>query len=116
MRIGDRVRLSGGYDPEPKWLAGGTGYFGRVTRFIPGQNQEPAAVVTLDSPIDIGSAAGKVVVLELRYVGQKWEGSGTVHVELCDFDPDDRPWQDRRQGTWVESHARYDVVQGAAPR
>ncbi len=34
----------------------------------------------------------EVLVLELRYVGAAWVGQGTVHVELCDFDPDDAPW------------------------
>ena len=102
--------LSGGYDFAPKWLGGGSGYFGRVTRFIPGQNGEAAAVVQLEEVIDTGSAVGDIVVLELRYAGPKWEGTGTVHVELCDFDPEDRRWQDRRQGTWVESHASYEVM------
>jgi hypothetical protein len=37
-------------------------------------------------------------------------GNGTVHLELCDFEPEDRPWKTRRQGTWVESHASYTRI------
>lgn len=110
MHVGDRVRLSGGYDAEPEWLCGETGHLGQVTRFIPGQNEEPAAVVMLERRMVTGSVAGEIVVLELRYAGEKWESKGIVHVELCDFEPDDRRWQDRRQGTWVESHASYEVL------
>ncbi len=112
MNIGDRVSLWGGYDMHPAGLAGGTGYTGEMIAFIPGQNDEPAAVVRLDQRITVEGAEGQIVVLELRYVGQKWESRGTVHIELCDFVPEPKRWQDRRQGKWVESHARYEVLAG----
>jgi hypothetical protein len=47
------------------------------------------------------------LVPELRYAGAKWEETGTVHVELCDFEPQAKSWQDRKQGKWVDSHATY---------
>ncbi len=97
---------------HPAWLAGGTGYTGETIAFIPGQNDEPAAVVRLDHRIAAAGAEGQIVVLELRYVGQKWERRGTVHIELCDFAPEPKRWQDRRQGKWVESHATYEVLAG----
>jgi hypothetical protein len=103
------VAVFGGYDYEPRWLNGGPGYHGIVERFIPGQNSDPAVVVRLDAPITVDGVTGSVVVLELRYVGQQWSDKGTVHVELCDFDPPEVRWQDRRRGKWVESHATYEV-------
>ena len=108
---GERVRLSGGYDMDPRWLAGKEYLNGTVQGFIPGQNALPACVVTLDDPIDVEGCSGVVLVLELRYAGSSWQDAETVHVELCSELPESKRWQDRRQGKWVESHARYERVQ-----
>jgi hypothetical protein len=110
LRAGDRVRLSGGYDMEPAWLSGEAHIEGTVDGFIPGQNAVPAAVITLDEPITALGAVGRTLVLELRYEGAGWAPTETVHVELCDFAPEPKRWQDRRQGKWVESHATYRRV------
>jgi hypothetical protein len=107
LAVGDRVRLSGGYEFEPHWLAGNSGYFGAVRAFIPGQNETPAAVVRLDEPITFEGTTGDVVVLELRYVGAKWKATETVHVELCEFMPEPVASELRRYGKWIESHATY---------
>ncbi len=101
------MHLSGGYHFEPAWLSGKASVEGTVAEFIPGQNETPAAVVKLDEPLTTEGVTGDVLVLELRYVGAKWEDTGTVHIELCDFAPEPKRWQDRRQGKWVESHATY---------
>lgn len=92
---------------EPKWLAGHDYYLGAVAEFIPGQNQNPAAVVKLDNAITFDDTTGDIVVLELRYVGANWKEKETVHIELCDFMPDAATWKTRKQGKWVESHATY---------
>ncbi len=98
----------------PAWLAGGKGYFGTLERFIPGQNDNPAALVHFDEPVTAGGVVGVYAVLELRHEGGTWNASKeTVHVELCDFVPEDRRWQGRRQGKWVESHATVTL---AGPR
>ena len=102
---GDRVRISGGYDVEPAWLHGELFYTGTICRFIPGQNSTPAVVVELDHPIKVDAVTGRTVVLELRYEYAGWTEENVVHVELCDFVPEAKPWQYRRQGKWVESHA-----------
>jgi hypothetical protein len=107
LKTGNRIQLSGGYDMDPPWRCGKDHYMGTVVSFIPGQNTEPAAVVELDTPITVEGITGKIVVLELRYVGAKWSGHGTVHIELCDFVPEPKSWSQRRQGKWVESHASY---------
>jgi hypothetical protein len=105
LKVGDRIRLSGGYDMEPKWLAGNDCYFGAITEFIPGQNQTPAAVVKLDHAITFDDTTGDIVILELRYEGAKWMEKETVHIELCDFVPEAASWKSRKRGKWVESHA-----------
>jgi hypothetical protein len=107
LQTGDRLQLSGGYDFEPAWLSGRASVEGTVAEFIPGQNETPAAVLKLYEPITTEGVTGDVLVLELRYVGATWEGTGTVHIELCDFAPGPKRWQDRRHGKWVESHASY---------
>ncbi len=105
LNIGDRVLIGGGYDLEPQWLGGRQDYSGTVKAFIPGQNNMPAVVVALDEVAVFENYSGKYIVLELRYTGAKWAEKETVHVELCDFEPEAKPWQDRKQGKWVESHA-----------
>ena len=83
---------------DPKWLQGKRGYFGQVISFIPGQNDSDAAVVELEESITIDDITAKIVVLELRYVGAKWKSQETVHIELCDFIPEAKRWQERRKG------------------
>ena len=110
LRVGDRVRVGGGYDMAPRWLNGRQYYPGTVTAVIPGQNDTPAIVVVLDEDVVLENYSGKYLVLELRYAGAKWRETGTVHVELCDFEPEAKSWQDREQGRWVESHATYSKL------
>ena len=109
MKAGNTVKLSGGYDCEPAWLPHVEHVIGEVIKFIPGQNSEPAAVIKLPSPITVESCTGNILVLELRHEGAKWVEEGVVHIELCDFMPDDIRWQDRKQGLWVEAAASYAV-------
>ena len=110
LRVGDRVELSGGYDMEPKWLNGEAKRFGTVSKFIPGQNKDLAAVVGLDIPISVDGLTGRILVLELRYKGASWDSSNIVHIELCDFEPESKSWQHRKQGKWIESHASCTVI------
>ncbi len=105
LRPGDRVFVSGGYDPEPAWLAGGRGYAGTLERFIPGRSEQPAAVVRTDVPVTVGGVTGEVLVMELRWVGASWHSGAVSHVELCDFEPEPKSREERRHGAWVESHA-----------
>ncbi len=112
---GTPVTVSGGYDFKPEWLAGTPQVTGHVEKWIPGQNAEPACVVRLDRPLTATglvhgrreNRTGQFLVLELRHTGQAWEQAGTVHVELCEHEPDGKAWANREVGAWVESHARY---------
>ena len=104
---GDRLVLWGGYDQEPRWLVGRPEHPATLVRFIPGQNKDLDAVVRLDEPIDVDGVSADLAVLALRYEGATWTSEGVVHIELCDFDPESKRWQDRRQGAWVEAAASY---------
>ena len=108
LTIGDRVRLSGGYDPEPSWLKGQSAYTGTVLSFIPGQNAAPAAVVQLDHMLEVDTTSGAIAILELRYANKEWTDENVVQVELCDFIPAAKPWPSRRR--WVESNATCSRV------
>ncbi len=110
LEVRNRVYLSGGYSVNAVWLGGGEGYSGEVIAFIPGKNEKSAAVVKVDSPIEANEMSGNIVVLELRFVGADWSESEVVNVELCDFMPEAKRWQDRKQGLWVESHADYKII------
>jgi hypothetical protein len=110
LHEGDRVRLFGGYEMEPKWLGGKDAHLGRCLGFIQGQNKQRAAIIELDEKVTFGSKAGKIVVLELRYVGARWSKREVVHLELCDFLPEDKAWNERKRGDWIESHAIYQVI------
>jgi len=110
LKIGDRIQIGGGYDMKPKWLKEKENYTGVVKAFIPGQNESLAAVVELDEDIIFDDIVGNIIVLELRYSGAKWKKSEIVHVELCDFIPEEKSWKDRMQGKWVESHASYKKI------
>jgi hypothetical protein len=121
LEVGDRVRVFGGYDMDPPWLAGHlNGYTGEVIEFIPGQNHQPAAVLQFDEELVLPEGAGAVdgrevrgrfVVLELGHVGTDWATPRPrIHVELCEGRPPPIRWQDRRQGAWVESLATYEVL------
>jgi len=110
LPVGTRVKLSGGYDAGSTWLGEKQEVYGTLAKFIPGQNDPPAALIKLDEPLAADGVTGEFIVLELRYVGAEWKPTETVHVELCDFEPEEKRWQDRRQGKWVESHATYKRI------
>ena len=105
LEVGDRVMVSGGYDMNPGWLGGREGFSGTIERFIPGQNEKLAAVIRTDNPVTANGVTGDTLVMELRWVGASWRSGAVAHIELCDFEPEEKSWQDRRQGEWIESHA-----------
>ena len=112
IKIGDTIKLSGGYDYDPLYLKTPVASFrtGTVIQFIKGQNESPAAVVKLDQEISGEKITGDIVILELRLVGQTWKEPTPVHIELCDFMPENKPWKERRQGEWVEAAASVTLL------
>lgn len=112
LQVGDIIELSGGYDYDPIYLKNppATKRNGTVIQFIKGQDEEPAAVVRLDQLISGEKITGDIVVLELRHVGQTWQEPTPVHIELCDFIPEDKTWKARKQGEWVEAAASIKLI------
>jgi hypothetical protein len=69
LQAGDRIWVGGGYDFEVEWMAaarGDFGYPGTVLEFIPGQNQQPAAVIELDEELVLPDGAAEGRGRELR--------------------------------------------------
>jgi hypothetical protein len=100
LQAGDRIRVGSGYDYKVEWMAAARGAFGfpgTVVEFIPGQNQQRAAVIELDEELVLPHGAGegrgrelrgKFLVLELGHVGTDWATPRPrIHVELCEFHP-----------------------------
>ena len=113
LDVGNKVQLSGGYDYDPIYLKKpqASKRTGTIIQFIKGQNTMDAAVVKLDEIIYGEKLSGDIVVLELRQVGATWlDSKPIVHIELCDFIPENKPWKDRRQGEWVEAAATLAKV------
>ncbi len=124
FNVGDRVLVTGGYDPRPTWLGGGEGYVGTIDNI-----DRKYAVVKLDDEIvlqvsegpgwsdfgsgsaheirKIGIARGRWLALSHGWVGQEWrEPIGRIHVGLLVAPPDVRDIPPGGGvGAWVESHA-----------
>ena len=110
IQIGDRLKLSDGYEYQPSWLQGTDFFLGTVSQFIEGQNSQKAMVVTLDHAITVDGNSGSIVVLELRHVGGLWIDVGIVHIELCNSLPNTANGKTRKRGVWIESHASYEKL------
>jgi hypothetical protein len=111
IEIGSKIYISGGYDYEIKWLNGREGYDAIVKDFIPGQNKQKAMLIEFDEVvITADKQKGKYAVLELRYYEAEWNNEEIVHIELCDFIPEKKKWDDRKKGVWVESNAKVEKM------
>jgi hypothetical protein len=129
---GDRILVTGGYDMEPAWLAGGTGYPGVITVLA-----DKSACVKLDAELVVSAAAGKPwqdfgqgsaralrdatvargnwLVLSLAYVGAKWtDPVQRLHVGLCELEPNlSTIPKGGGAGYWVESHTTCRLLEQA---
>jgi hypothetical protein len=82
LQQGDRVRVTGGYDMEPQWLAHRPdGHVGTVQGFIEDSNGEPAAVIALDGEIALTSTAGeplrgRFLLLTFAWTEMNWSTPG----------------------------------------
>ena len=112
LSIADRIKIHGGYDYDPEFLKEPPQKprTGIVERFIPTPSGAGAAVVKLDFPITCKGTTGDILVLTLRQEGQTWATEGPVHLELCDFEPENKLYNERKQGVWVESHAAITIL------
>ncbi|MCK5415998.1 hypothetical protein KAI92_01055 [Candidatus Parcubacteria bacterium] len=112
IKINDKIELFGGYDYNPLFLKNppAQSRTGKVIKFIPGQNKNTAIVIELDEEISGEKITGKYIVLETRYEDQNWQQNRPVHIELCDFFPEDKTWKERKQGEWIEATASYKIL------
>lgn len=112
LKVGDRIELSGGYDFDPDYLKfpPATKRIGTVIAFIEGQGEKPAAVVKLDEKILGKVIKGDIVILEIRHSGETWQNPLAVHIELCDFIPENKTWKNRKQGEWIEAAASISLI------
>ncbi len=114
LKIGDRVKLFGGYRIPPEWLCGNEAYYGTVISFIKGPFKKLDAAVKLDKKITYANLSGDIIVLTLRYTDATWRKGEIVHIHLFDSLPDEKDWsnlnEEKWQATHVESHACYRIV------
>ena len=110
VRVGDRLRLSGGYDSAPRWLGTRDSIDGDVLALDGGNEAPQYAVIRLTEPISFEGLSSDIVTLRLRFKNARWGDHGTVHVELWRDVPErgeisSSEANDRRR--WIESHATY---------
>ena len=114
LQVGDKIILFGGYNRDPLNLRNppAENRIGMVVQFIKEQNKTPAAVVKLDYQISGDKITGDILIIEPRYVDQDWQDNGLspVHIELCDFLPENEEWKFRKQGEWVEAAASWKIL------
>jgi hypothetical protein len=112
LKVGDRVRIYGGYQVPPQWLGTAEAVYGTVLAFVPSESapRRSDAVVRLEQPLAFMRARGNIMIMSLRYVNQRWRRHGVVHLELYGAVPASPG--ERREDAWIESHAKYEIDQG----
>jgi hypothetical protein len=116
LKVGDRVHVGAGYDMEPEWLQGGTGYTGTVEEFLTVINtgrKDETAIIRLDAPLSLQGVTASMLQLSLRHEGARWADTGSCHAVLCaQRPPQDRDdwFRDKAHFAWVESHATYKKI------
>lgn len=106
LAVGDEVHIYGGYSDNSEWLHGKRSV-AVVTKFIPVAGGMVVLATLMDLQVaDIGTHR---LLLYSRF-DRVWRSSGVVHVEAVDDStPISSTVKPARLGSWVESHARYEV-------
>ena len=121
LKIGDRVKLFGGYDEkESEWLNGKEAYYGEIVGFLPNQHKGKDAIVNLEEEIIFRGIKGKILILTLRYKEAFWTKAEIVHLHLFKSIPKENEWLNIGRSEWdkthIESHAAYKIVEFRGPR
>lgn len=119
LQPGNRIRLTGAYDPTHWWLNGHTHYDATFIRFLkPNSGKMPIAAIEFDHEIRMIEHAGqhhlgRLGLLRLRYVSD-WDSSETVGVHIIQSLPDDVDefYESHEFGSEIESHATYTLLLG----
>jgi hypothetical protein len=117
LKVGDRIKITGGYDMDPPWLKGGTGYIAIVIGFfdnhIEKRQGDSAVAVTIEfeEEIEHKGFKGKYGFLLGRYADQKWiaENHG-IHVHISKTPIEKSSDISKGNSVWAESHASYQQV------
>ena len=112
LRVGDRVRLSGGYDSAASWLGTRDYVDGEVVAFINSAEGGRAAAVKLAAPITSDRFLSDIVLLYLRFADSRWSRHEIVHVELWRHlpRPEELGHHSDEDREWIESHASYRTL------
>lgn len=114
LKIGDRIRITGGYDMNPPWLNGGSGYDGVVTGFFENEIQKRhgdsaiSVAIEFDNEIECKGVKAKYGYLLTRYADQIWESENHgIHVYLSKLPISNSADILSKDLIWAESHAGY---------
>lgn len=118
LRVGGRIRLSGGHALHATWLGGHAYVDAEVVDFLPTGDRRRAALVHLARPLSGSRFSSDVAVLSLRYEDGEWKGHDVVHVELWRTTPVAEELNDSSNANreWLESHAVYRSLEGNGER
>ena len=118
LKVGDRIKLFGGYDMNPPWLFGGEGYTAKVLSFfdncITGRKGDSSISISIefDEPLTFKGFIGKYGFIMGRWEDQKWEDAGGVHVHITTNKISKASDITEENSRWVESHANYQKISG----
>ncbi|HSG42267.1 MAG TPA: hypothetical protein VLA72_03850 [Anaerolineales bacterium] len=116
LKVGDRIKLSGGYDMNPPWLKGGSGYLAKVTGFFDNDigkrkgDERLSASIEFETEMEHQGFKGKYGFILGRWESQEWETSGTVHCHIAAIPITKSQDITENNSVWAESHAHYEVV------
>ena len=116
LKVGDRIKLSGGYDMKPPWLKGGTGYFASVTGLFDNGiekrkgDERLSASIEFEDEMEHKGLKGKYGFILGRWEGQEWETSGTVHCYITTIPVTKAGDITQDNSVWAESHAHYERI------
>jgi len=118
LEPGNRIRLFGGYDMDPRWLKERACYYATVLKFFDNRiekrkgDERLSAVIEFDELVSFEGLQGKYGVILGRWEGQRWEKKGVVHVHLVDREVSDASEITKANSRWMESHASYECIDG----
>jgi hypothetical protein len=118
LKPGDRIKLFGGYDMDPRWLKDRDCYYATVLKFFDNKiekrkgDERLSAVIEFDDLVTFEGLQGKYGVILGRWEGQLWEMKGVVHVHLIDREVLDSSEITKVNSRWMESHASYECIDG----
>jgi hypothetical protein len=116
LKIGDRIKLYGGYDMDPPWVKDGDGYYARIVSFfdneIEGREDDSriSAAIEFDEELEIKNFKSRFGFILCRWEGQEWDTEGVVHVHLSNKPVTAASDISGKTSIWVESHASYKKV------